>query len=60
MKNAPLLILELIDMIDKVLHPKYSKHLPYTMAHTIDCVCSKLLNHGLNHGLFLSLFKFFG
>ena len=24
---------------------------------TIDCVCSKMLNHGLNQGLFLSLFK---
>ena len=41
----------------KVIHPKYSKHWPYTLAHTIDCVCSKMLNHGLNHGLFLSLFK---
>ena len=29
----------------------------YTVAHTIDCVCSKMLNHGLNHGFFLSLFK---
>ena len=44
----------------KVIYPKYSKHLPYTVAHAIDCVCSKMLNHGLNHGLFLSLFKFFG
>ena len=35
----------------------YSKHWPYTVAHIIDCVCSKMLNHGLNHGLFLSLFK---
>ena len=26
------------------------------MAHTI-CVCTKMLNHGLNHRLFLSLFK---
>ena len=43
----------------KVIYPKYSKHLPYTVAHTIDCVCSKMLNHGLSHGLFLSLFKFF-
>ena len=41
----------------KVIYPKYSKHWPYTVAHTIDCVCSKMLNHGLNHGLFLSLFK---
>jgi putative flippase GtrA len=43
----------------KVIHPKYSKHWPYTLANTIDCVCSKMLNYGLNHGLFLSLFKFF-
>ena len=42
---------------DKVIYPKYSKHWPYTVAHTIDCVCSKMLNHGLNHGLFLSIFK---
>ena len=38
-------------------YPKYSKHWPYTVADTIDCVCSKMLNHGLNHGYFLSLFK---
>ena len=44
----------------KVKYPKYSKQCPYTVAHTIDCVCSKMLNHGLNHGLFLSLFKLFG
>ena len=44
----------------KVIYPKYSKHLSYTLAHTIDCLCSKMLNYGLNHGLFLSLFKFFG
>ena len=37
--------------------PKYSKYWHYTEAHTIDCVCSKMLNHGLNRGLFLSLFK---
>ena len=41
----------------KVIYPKYSKHWLYTVAHTIDCVCSKMLNHGLNHGLLLSLFK---
>ena len=39
---------------------KYSKHWLYTLAHTTDCVCSKMLNHGLNHGSFLSLFKFSG
>ena len=37
----------------KVIYPKYSK--PWTVAHTIDCVCSKMLNHSLNHRLFLSL-----
>ena len=41
----------------KVIHPKYSKHWSYAVAHTMDCVCSKMFNHGLNHGLFLSLFK---
>ena len=41
----------------KVIYPKYSKHWHHTVAHTIDCVCSKMLNHGSNHGLFLSLFK---
>ena len=44
----------------KVIHPKYSKHCLSTIAHTIDCVGSKILNHGLNHGLLFSLFKFFG
>ena len=32
----------------KVIHPKYSKHWPYTVGHTIGCVCSKIINHGLN------------
>ena len=40
----------------KVIHTKYSKHYPYTVAHTFECVCSKI-NHGLNHGLFISLMK---
>ena len=43
-----------------VVCPKYSKHLTYTVAHTIDFVCSKRINHGLNHLILLSLFKFFG
>ena len=47
----------LVLVANKVIYPNYSKHWPYTVAHTIDCVCSKMLNHGLNHGLFLSLFK---
>ena len=25
----------------KVIYPKYSKHWPYTVAHTIDCVCDR-------------------
>ena len=27
------------------------------MAHTNDCMCSEMLNHGLNYGLFLSPFQ---
>ena len=48
-----------IDTEGKAIYPKYSKHYPYTVAHRIDCGCSKMLNRGLNHGLFLSLFFFF-
>ena len=44
-------------LVLKVIYSKYSKHWPYTVAHAIDCVCSKMLNHGLNHGFFLSLFN---
>ena len=49
----------------KVMYPKYSKvltnkHWPYLLAYTMDWDCTKMLNHGWNHGLFLSLFKFFG
>ena len=32
-------------------------NIPYTVAQKIECVCGKMLNRGLNHGLFLSLFK---
>ena len=45
------------DPLFKVIYTKYSKHWSYTVAHTIDCVCSEMLNQGLNHGFFLSLFK---
>ena len=38
----------------KVIHPKYSKDWTYTVAHSTDCVYSKMLNHGW----FLSFFKF--
>ena len=34
-----------------------NRHRPYIVAYTIDCLCSKMLNHGWNHGTFLSLFK---
>ena len=44
----------------KVIYPKYPKHWLFTVAHTIDCLCSKILNHGLNIGLLFSLFKFCG
>ena len=37
----------------KVIYTKYSKHWPYTVAHTIDCVCTKMLNHGLFILLFM-------
>ena len=35
----------------KVIYPKYPKHWPYTVAHTKNCVCSKMLNDGLNHAV---------
>ena len=44
----------------KVIYPKYSKHWLSTVVHTIDCVCSKISNHGINHGLFFSLSSFLG
>ena len=37
----------------KVMNPKYPKHCIFV------CSC-RILNRGLNHGLYLSLFKFFG
>ena len=43
------------DELVKFIYLKYSK-IP-TVAHTLDCVCSKLLNH---NGLLFSIFKFFG
>ena len=32
----------------KVIYTKYSKHCLYTVAHTIDCVCSKINNSWFN------------
>ena len=42
---------------NKVIHPKYSKHWPYTLAPKIDCGCSKMLNHVLNHGFLFDHFS---
>ena len=36
--------LQPFDVGNKVIHPKYSKHWQSTLAHTFDCVCSKILN----------------
>ena len=33
-----------IHLSSKVIHLKYSKHWLYTVAYTIDCVCSKMSN----------------
>ena len=52
-----LIFLKNIVASTKVIYPKYSKHWFYTLAHKINCVCNKMLNHGLDHGFFLSLFK---
>ena len=38
---------------NKVIDPEYSEYWAYTVAHRIDCVRSKMINHGLNYGLFL-------
>ena len=35
-------------MSAKVIEIKYSKHWPYTVAHTFDCVCSKINNSWFN------------
>ena len=43
----------------KVIYPKYSKHWPYLLACTIDWDCSKILNHGFNHGFFILFLKLF-
>ena len=46
-----------LHMVPKAIYTKYSKHWPYTLAYTIDCVWSEMLNNCLNHGLLLSFFK---
>ena len=63
-----------LDSEVKVIYTKYSKHLLYTVAQTIDCVCSRMNNSWLIHdfhstfqayvlphtltGICVSLFKF--
>ena len=37
------LIWKISNKTDQVIHPKYSKQLPTAMAHTIDCMCSKIM-----------------
>ena len=53
------LVPKMAQLLQLVMHPKYPKHWPYLLTYTMDGDCSKILNHGLNHGLFLSLFKVF-
>ena len=58
---------QLRSVLGKFLRLKIFKHCCFkfgcpknslsTVAHTIDCVCSKILNHGLNHGLLFSLWE---
>ena len=40
----------------KFIYPKYSKHWSYLLAASMNYGCSKMLSHGL----FISLFKFYG
>ena len=46
--------------ITKVIYPKYSKHWLSTVAHTIDFMCSKISNHGLDHGYYFHFSSFLG
>ena len=34
-----------VEVLNKLIYPKYSKHWPYLLAYTMDCECSKILNH---------------
>ena len=34
----------MVDSMSKVIYTKYCKHGLYTVAHTFDCVCSKINN----------------
>ena len=41
----------------KVIETKYSKHWPYIVAQTFDCVCSKINNSWFKSMIFILLFK---
>ena len=43
------------------VYPKYSKHWlsVSSVAHTIDCVCSKILNHGIKSWVIIFTFQVF-
>ena len=41
------LVYVLFYTLPKVIYSKYSKHWPYSVAHTTDCVSNKMLNCGL-------------
>ena len=43
--------------LTKVIYPKYTQHWPYTVDTHNWLSEQKNLNHGLNHGFFLLLFK---
>ena len=46
---------DFVNPSSKVIHISQSKQWLSTVANTIDCVCSIILNHGLNHGLWCFL-----
>ena len=39
-------------LVEKVIHPMYSKHWPYLLSSTIECDGSKISNHGSIMGYF--------
>ena len=50
-----------VSAIQKLYIPStYSKQRLSTVAHTNDCIGSRILNHCLNHWLLFSLSKFLG
>ena len=47
-----------IQLLDKVINPKYSQYCSYILAYTIDFDFNKMLNHGWCNRLFFFFFKF--